>query len=81
MCSYGYYHKYTSLIEDSEYDSLARELLDHYSEWQDHQHSYLVSKDDLKAGTMYALRREEYPQVVRQAFMIWAEEKFFEEEC
>ena len=79
MCSYQYYHRYNSLISDTEYDMLAKSLLKNYDEWQDHIHSYLVTKDDLKAGTLFAIRRENYPQMVIQASEMWAREDFYKE--
>jgi len=78
QCSYQYYHRFTSLIDDTEYDALAKFLLKTYDEWQDHQHSYLVSKDDLKAGTLYALNYYKYQTMVVQASEIWSREKYYE---
>lgn len=79
MCSYQYYHRFTSLIEDAEYDYLAKYLLEHFDKWQDHQHNYLITKDDLKAGTMYALKRGDYPEMIIQASEMWSREKIYEE--
>lgn len=79
MCSYAYYIRYDSLIEDSEYDSITRHLHDHWDEF-DHQHKHLVDKGDLKAGTLYKMSAEDYPMMVRQATEIWMREKFQREE-
>ena len=75
MCSYAYYTRYTSLIEDTEYDQIAKRL---YDEWDDfeHQHKYLVDKGDLKAGTLYKLKQDDYPMMIRQASEMWMREKF-----
>ena len=78
MCSYAYYLRYTSLIEDTEYDKIARRLHDHWDEFE-HQHKHLVDRDDLKAGTLYKMRYDDYPEMVKQAAEIWMREKFQED--
>lgn len=80
MASYLYYHEITSIMDDTEYDKLARYLLDNWDAWQDHQHAYLVTKDDLRAGTLYAIGRDDYPQMVVQASQLWARKHFMETE-
>lgn len=79
MSSYYYYCVYDSIIEDSEYDRLAKRLLKHYDKWQDHQHAYLVTKEDLKAGTLYTLKAEDYPTVVKVAADMRARDVFTRE--
>ena len=61
--SYIYYHLDNSVIADSEYDKMAKYILEHYDEL-DHPHKHLISKDALEAGTML-LREDEYPAIVR----------------
>jgi len=61
--SYIYYHLDNSVIADSEYDQMAKYILEHYDEL-DHPHKHLISKDALEAGTML-LREDEYPAIVR----------------
>lgn len=70
-CSYMYYIQFESLVEDHEYDALSKKLLDNYEDWQDHQHAYLVSKEDLQAGTLFTKKDDDYPEVVKQAATIW----------
>ena len=71
MCSYQYYIRYTSLIPDTEYDKLAKYLLENYEDWQGHQHAHLISKGDLEAGTLFTLRQGDYPEMVKQGSEIW----------
>lgn len=80
MCSYQYYHRYTSLVSDSEYDMLAKSLLENWYDWQEHQHAYIVTKDDLQAGTLFTVRTEDYPMMIVQASEMWAREKFYQDE-
>ena len=56
---------------DGEYDMWARDLLAHWDEW-DHAHKQLISKDDLRAGTLYALN--EYPPGVMKFAKEWQAE-------
>jgi hypothetical protein len=58
---------------DSLYDMWARDLLDHWEEW-DHAHKRLISQDDLRAGTLYALKETEYPPGVIKFAKEWQAE-------
>lgn len=78
MSSYQYYHRYASLIEDSEFDAITRRLLESWESF-DHQHKHLVSLDDLRAGTLYALPAKDYPTMVVHASEDWSREKFAQE--
>ena len=66
MCSYLYYICDFSLVSDSVYDTMAKKILANY-ESIDHQHKYLVSKDDLAAGTLYSLKDKDYPTMVKNS--------------
>lgn len=77
MCSYLYYIRFISVIDDHEFDSLTQKLLKAFDEVE-HQHKYLVTEEDLKAGTLYGLRQEDYPMMVKQAAEIWARDHFTE---
>ena len=70
MASYLYYIRFQTVIPDAEYDMLAKDLLDGYDDFE-HQHKHLVSKQDLQAGTLYALKDEHYPTMVKAAADIW----------
>ena len=70
MASYGYYILNASVISDEMYDNIAKLLLAHFADF-DHQHKYLVSKDDLTAGTLYHLRGDDYPLMVQLAAERW----------
>lgn len=70
MASHLYYIRYQSVMPDFEYDQLAKDLLKGYDDFE-HQHKHLVSKDDLRAGTLYAISEEQYPKMVRAAADIW----------
>jgi len=62
--SYSYYHLGMSFITDHAFDALCKRI---YNDWQyiTHAHRGLITKDDLIAGTAYALRSEQYPPVVK----------------
>jgi hypothetical protein len=64
--SYAYYRLNESVMSDSEYDHHARTLLLHWSEF-DHVHKHLVTEADLEAGTLYGLKEEDYPGMVKGA--------------
>jgi len=63
--SYMYYimNADYSPMTDCQYDSLAKELLNNWDKLE-HQHKHLVSKDDLSAGTLFMLNKEDYPRIV-----------------
>ena len=63
MYSYLYYKENESLVDDTEYDQICKDIL---TEWNsiEHFHKHLVSKDALTAGTGYDIV---YPQRVINA--------------
>ena len=63
MASYLYYHLSKSVMEDEQYDKLARILKNHWTEFE-HQHKHLVTLSDLEAGTLYGLKASDYPGMV-----------------
>ena len=62
MCAYAYYVEDRPLISDSDFDKLAKDILDNYDNIE-HVHKHLVTKEDLKAGTYLG----EYPGIVQGA--------------
>ncbi len=78
LCSYQYYHRYTSLIEDGDFDAIGKRLLARWESF-DHIHKHLVTLDDLCAGTLYALPAKDYPTMVVHASEDWSREKFAQE--
>lgn len=70
MASYLYYHMHKSVMPDEEYDQIAKMLLKYYDHF-DHQHKYLVTKEDLSAGTLFSVKFDEYPMMVRFAAEKW----------
>lgn len=62
MCAYAYYEMDKPLIEDFEFDALAKEILENWDNIQ-HMHKYLLTKDMLVAGTYLG----EYPNIVKGA--------------
>ena len=70
MASYLYYIRYQSVMPDSEYDELAKYLLEHWDTFE-HLHKHLVTPEDLKAGTLFRLRDEDYPLIVKGAADMW----------
>lgn len=73
MASYGYYVLHVSLMADAEYDAMARHLLTHWDKFE-HQHKYLVTEGDLRAGTLYNLGEEDYPGMVKGGTGEWMKE-------
>lgn len=63
MHSYLYYEKDDPIISDHEFDLICKTL---YEKWDkvEHFHKHLINKDDLIAGTGYALK---YPERVKNA--------------
>ncbi len=55
MFSYLYYEKNISLIDDTEFDSLCKTLLEKFDSLK-HFHKHLVKKDSLTAGTGYDIK-------------------------
>lgn len=66
LASYLYYIHDSSIMEDPEFDALAKYLLDNPDVHASHPHGELISKDDLEAGTLL-LKHEEYPMILRYA--------------
>ena len=62
MCAYAYYELDNPLIEDFEFDALAKEILNNWDNIE-HMHKYLLTKDMLVAGTYLG----EYPNMVKGA--------------
>lgn len=63
MACYAYYVEDDPLLSDKLFDEMSRELL---ARWDDikHWHKDLILRDDLVAGTGYAIK---YPERVRAA--------------
>lgn len=68
MSSYLYYDCDSQVLTDPQYDQLCRELLAGWEQF-DHQHKHLVTKEDLAAGTGYAIRK--YPLILKSAAHQW----------
>lgn len=76
MSSYLYYKKDKQVLSDGDYDLLCKRLLDN---WKDvkHPHKFLIKKNDLKAGTGYAIRM--YTMMIMSAAELWYQQ--WQEEC
>lgn len=69
--SYLYYILHMSVIPDEEYDQLCAELADRWDTIE-HRHKHLINLEDLKAGTGFAIREEQYPSPARHiAWTVW----------
>ena len=67
MASYLYYHRYDSIFEDVDFDKMMSYTLKHYDNLE-HKYKSLVTKDDLQAGSLFALPVDKYPMgIVRLA--------------
>ena len=66
IASYSYYHLNSPfpVMTDEEYDGIAKELLESWDTFE-HHHKYLVSIDDLKCGSLFAVKEEYYPRIVK----------------
>jgi hypothetical protein len=64
MASYLYYHENESMFSDEYYDALSKELLLKWDQVE-HIHKYLIEVDDLMAGSMYRLKKLDYPSMCR----------------
>lgn len=70
MSSYLYYARHLSPLKDSQYDEVCNQLILKYDQL-DHQHTKLVDKDALRAGTAYHLNEEDYPMLIKVAAFAW----------
>lgn len=66
MASWLYYHRNVSLVEDEVFDEWCARLLA-VRDIVDHPHLELISEEDLEAGTLYALKEEDYPSITKRA--------------
>lgn len=73
MASYLYYHTNQSLLSDEYYDKLSKELLSRWDQVE-HRHKYLITKDDLIAGSLFTLKEENYPEMCKGAALVLAAE-------
>ena len=65
MFSYLYYEKDISLIADTEFDLLCKNLLEKYDGLK-HMHKHLVNKESLTAGTGYDIK---YTNMIKSSAM------------
>lgn len=65
LLSYHYYHKNESLVTDSFYDELSKFILDRWGNIK-HPHKNLITKENLKCGSLYNLKEEDYPIILKQ---------------
>lgn len=73
MASYLYYIRFQSPMSDAEFDKLTRDLKECWDDFE-HRHKYLVTREDLNAGTLFALSEEDYPLIVKGAADMWLRE-------
>jgi hypothetical protein len=64
--SYAYYKVHYTFIPDEKFDSICKLLLDNWDKFE-HRFKHLISKDDLEAGTGYAIQ---YPPRMATYFNI-----------
>lgn len=75
MASYIYYRRpdLDPIISDTMYDAMCRILLDNWDDIE-HMHKNLITKEDLKSGTLYRLLDHDYPTICKQSAIILAED-------
>ncbi|MCL4743775.1 MAG: hypothetical protein KJZ83_00020 [Burkholderiaceae bacterium] len=66
MASYAYYIQDMSIISDELYDRMAKDMLERWEEIR-HPHKKLITVENLKAGSLYDLKSEDYPSMVKGA--------------
>lgn len=66
MCSYLYYCRNVTIIEDKEFDQLIQIAKDN---WQilEHRHKSLIQESTLENGSLYYLKENDYPQIIRHS--------------
>lgn len=62
--SYLYYKRHISVISDEEFDNICKILLENWDNVE-HRFKYLITIDDLRAGTGYAIQ---FPEGMMRAF-------------
>lgn len=62
MTSWLYYHRDISIISDTLYDWMCKELLVRWDTLE-HRHKHLIDKGMLEAGTGFNLREDDYPGI------------------
>lgn len=63
MAAYVYYHLDDQIITDAQFDSMAKTMLKNWDTIK-HRHKYLITKEDLAAGTLL-LAVEDFPTITR----------------
>ena len=63
MASWLYYHRFDSapIISDTTYDKAFDWLGKNYDKVK-HRYKHLITEDDFKSGSLYALKAKDYPQ-------------------
>lgn len=63
MASWLYYHRFDSvpIISDTTYDKAFDWLSKNYDKVE-HRFKHLITKEDFKSGSLYALKAKDYPQ-------------------
>ena len=67
MSSYLYYVEDKQVLSDHDYDNITKRLLNEWNEVK-HYHKHLISIDDLKAGTGYAIK---FNNRIKNAALNW----------
>lgn len=62
IAGYAYHHLDRPILSDGCWDALCRQALAQWDTLQ-HPHKHLISRDDLAAGSLYALPAESYPTI------------------
>jgi NAD-dependent DNA ligase len=66
IASYSYYHLDYSPYSDTEYDMLCNTLARTWHQWE-HPYKSLTDEDALRCGTGYHIKKEDYPEYIREA--------------
>ena len=72
----GYlYHFYNrSFLDDETFDKMCKYVYDNY-ETLEHPHKHLFTKEDMANGSLFHLKEQDYPNIVRVNAQMWLSER------
>lgn len=75
ISSYAYYIMDSPILSDQVFDKLCKHLYDEWDKYK-HPHKHLIERDSLRAGTLFYLRHEDYPLIVKCSVVDLIEEVY-----
>lgn len=71
--SFCYYVHDESLLSDDVFDRMCKYMLENWDKLE-HQHKYLITEDDLRAASGFAIHPSKYPTIVQSSSHRFMEE-------